>query len=83
MTALSHGNNSVSIKLALACVTCDIPVTRKVHGFLNHNVAFGCNKCLKQFNVSFGERTDYSGFNRENCEFYVLCSRIHQASGKL
>ena len=56
----SHGN-SISIKLALACVTSDIPATRKVCGFLNHNAAF---KCLKQFNVTFGERTDYSGFNR-------------------
>lgn len=55
----------VCIKLALSCITCDIPATRKVCGFLSHNAAFGCNKCLKEFDVTFGEKTDFSGFNRE------------------
>ena len=64
--------------LALSCVTCDIPATRKVCGFLSHNAALGCNKCLKKFNVKFGERTDYSGFNREDwlprtLEQHVTC----------
>ena len=53
------------IKLAISCVTCDIPATRKVAGFLSHNAVLGCNKCLKEFRVSFGEATDYSGYNRQ------------------
>ena len=53
------------IKLAISCVTCDIPATRKVAGFLSHNAALGCNKCLKKFQVSFGEGADYSGYNRQ------------------
>ena len=53
------------VKLAISCVTCDIPATRKVAGFLSHNATLGCNKCLKQFRVSFGERTDYSGYDRQ------------------
>ena len=56
----------VSIKLALSCVTCDIPAARKVCGFLSHNAAFGCNKCLKEFNVTFGEKTDFLGFDSED-----------------
>ena len=37
--------------MALGCVSCDIPVTRKVCGFLGHNSRLGCNKCYKQFIV--------------------------------
>ena len=59
-------NNEVCVRVALACVTCDIPASRKVCGFLGHNATLGCNKCFKKFNTSFGSRTDYSGYNREN-----------------
>ena len=59
-------SSHITIKVALACVSCDIPASRKVCGFLSHNAAFGCNKCLKKFNVSFGSRCDYAGFDREN-----------------
>ena len=43
-------------------MTCDIPATRKVCGFLGHN---GCNKCWKKFKVGFAESTDFSGYDRE------------------
>ena len=66
---LSPENISVRIKLALTCVTCDIPATRKVCGFLSHNASLGCNKCLKKFNVQFAMATDYSGYDIENWEF--------------
>ena len=56
-------NTSLCIKFALSCVTCDIPASRKVSGFLSHNAASGCNKCLKRFAVIFGESTDFSGFD--------------------
>ncbi len=65
VVATSH-NTPITVRLALSCVTCDIPASRKVSGFLGHNAAFGCNKCLKKLIVEFGKRTDYSGFDREN-----------------
>jgi len=65
---MSLQGTSLLVRLALSCVTCDIPASRKVCGFLSHNSTLGCNKCLKQFKVTFGDRTDYSGFDRENWE---------------
>lgn len=59
-------NIPITVKLALTCVSCDIPASRKVSGFLGHNAALGCIKCLKKFTVEFGKRTDYSGCDREN-----------------
>jgi len=44
---ISHKNTPLCVKAALSCITCDIPATRKVCGFLSHNAIFGCNKCLK------------------------------------
>jgi len=41
----------INIKVALSCITCDIPASRKVCGFLSHNAAMGCNKCFKKFPV--------------------------------
>lgn len=76
----THFSNIITLKVALACVTCDIPASRKVCGFLSHNAALGCNKCLKKFSSSFGVRCDYSGYDREN---WVLCTanqhRLHVA----
>lgn len=54
------------IRLALSCVACDIPATRKTCGFLGHNAVYGCNKCMKKFSVSFGNPTNYSGCNRDS-----------------
>ena len=62
----SHAKVMVTVKVALTCVACDLPASRKICGFLSHNASLGCNKCYKKFKVSFGERTDYSGFDREN-----------------
>lgn len=39
----------VILRLALSCITCDIPATRKVCGFLSHAARLGCNKCYKEF----------------------------------
>ena len=59
-------NKTVCVKLCVSCVTCDIPASKKVSGFLSHNAALGCNKCLKKFDVRFGQCTNISGYNREN-----------------
>jgi len=69
----SENNLLICVKLALTCVTCDIPASRKVCGFLSHNAALACNKCLKRFDVQFNQPTDFSGFDREN---WIL--RSHQ-----
>ncbi len=57
------------IKAVLLCVACDIPTSRKVGGFLGHGALKGCSHCLKSFpTVIFGEKSDYSGFNRISWE---------------
>ena len=61
-----HDKHTVVVKLALTCVACDIPASRKVCGFLGHNASLGCSKCYKKFNAQFSGPTDYSGFDREN-----------------
>ena len=61
-------NSEITIRLALCCVACDIPASRKVCGFLGHNASLGCNKCYKEFQSSMGQ-TDYSGYN---CESWKL-----------
>ena len=51
-------------RVALLCVVCDMPASKKVCGFTSHNSKHGCNKCTKQFmTCGIGEATDYSGFN--------------------
>lgn len=56
--------NVTTMRAMLACITCDLPATRKVCGFSNFNATLGCSKCLKKFPVyQFGKKPDYSGFN--------------------
>ena len=59
------GTSSVLVRLALCCVTCDIPASRKVLGFLGHNAALGCSKCYKKFVINVGGNSDFSGYDRE------------------
>ena len=56
-----------TLRAALLCNACDLPASRKVAGFVGHNALRGCSKCLKVFETpSFGERTFYGGYDREN-----------------
>ena len=77
---------SVCLRLALTGVFCDLPASRKVCGFRSFHSLHGCNRCLKSFPTqSFGERPDFSGYNRESwpvrnidihrqkCYEYVSC----------
>ena len=43
-------------KMALICVGCDIPASRKLCGFLGHSATAGCNKCKKKFPGGVGEK---------------------------
>lgn len=56
---------SVTVRVALESVNCDISASRKVVGFLAHRAAFGCNKCFKQFTTT-ASQTNYSGFERQS-----------------
>ena len=48
LSVLTPQGIPVTIRLALSCVACDIPASRKVCGFLSHNANLGCNKCYKR-----------------------------------
>ncbi len=55
-----------SVRVALACISSDIPATRKICGFYGFKARHGCSKCMKAFPTSgFSEATDYGGFDRE------------------
>ena len=43
--------------LALLCIGCDVPASRKLCGFLGHSATMGCNKCKKEFPGMIGEKT--------------------------
>lgn len=62
----SAQGTQVRVRLALSCVSCDIPATRKVVGFLGHNATLGCNQCYKKFTIRVGDENDFSGYDREN-----------------
>ena len=53
------------IRCAVLCVACDLPVGRKLCGFLGHSTRLGCSKCLKEFPGQV-VCMDYSGFDRYN-----------------
>ena len=51
LVSTPQGTN-ITIRLAILCISCDIPATRKVCGFLSHNARLGCNKLYKEFGSS-------------------------------
>lgn len=54
-------NEETTFKVALMCVGCDIPATRKLCGFLGHSATLGCSKCYKSFPGDIGHKC-YGGF---------------------
>ena len=66
ITLTTRDGSAITVRLALSCVACDIPASRKVCGFLGHNAELGCNKCYKQFVSRSLGHIDYSGYDREN-----------------
>ena len=53
--------------LAVLCISCDIPASRKLCGFFGFSATKGCNKCMKNFpRPSFEEKQDFSGFDRDS-----------------
>ena len=71
----------VKIRAVLACITCDLPATRKVCGFSNYNALKGCSKCFKSFpTASLGSKPDYSGFNCESWPLRELAVHVQKAN---
>ena len=66
--AVSTPNGTkVTLRVAVTCVACDIPATKKVLGFVGIRAVLACNKCLKPFEHVRDEVsnwTNYSGFDR-------------------
>ena len=55
------------VRGALLCAGCDIPAARKTCGFVGHSARLGCSKCLLEFPTAhFGEKPDYTNFERSN-----------------
>ena len=61
-----YNGTRVTFHLALSCISCDIPASRKVCGFLGHNAKYGCNKCMKPFETTAPGQTNYSGYDRNS-----------------
>ncbi|XP_073670897.1 uncharacterized protein [Paramisgurnus dabryanus] len=67
-------------RAALLCLSSDIPATRKCGGFVGHGAYRGCHKCLKTFSKKeFGEKMDYSGFERFSWEPRMSKDHIYYA----
>ena len=65
LTSFESPNAPVKFRLALLCVGCDIPASRKLAGFLGHSATMGCNKCMKEFPGLVGQK-NYGGFEISN-----------------
>ena len=57
---------ALTFRAAVMSVSSDIPATRKICGFKGHSALLGCSRCLKRFPGGFGEKKDYSGFERNS-----------------
>ena len=51
------------IQAGLICVSCDIPASRKIGGFMGHMANQGCSRCKKEFFKN--GKLDFSGFERD------------------
>ena len=68
------------LRAVLACVTCDLPATRKMCGFSSYNAKFGCSKCMKEFPTSsFGCKPNYGEYNCTSWTNRNLSSHIVDA----
>lgn len=56
MKSFKSPSQPVTFNIALICVGCDIPASRKLCGFLGHAATKGCNKCMKSFDGGVGEK---------------------------
>ena len=77
---LPSSAGSVIVKLALTGMSCDIPAVRKVCGFTSYSGILGCSKCLYKFkSSSFGQKLDYSGYDRQKWPLRTLAEHKEAA----
>ena len=57
---------ALTFRAAVISISSDVPATRKICGFKSHSPLVGCSHCLKKFPGGFGEKRDYSGFDRNS-----------------
>ena len=57
---------ALTFRAAVISISSDVPATRKICGFKSHSALVGCSRCLKKFPGGFGEKRDYSGFDRNS-----------------
>ena len=57
---------TLTFRAAVISISSDVPATRKICGFKGHSAILGCSRCLKKFAGGFGEKRDYSGFDRNS-----------------
>ena len=55
---------ALTFRAAVISISSDVPATRKICGLKSHSAVLGCSRCLKKFPGNFGEKRDYSGFDR-------------------
>ena len=71
----------VPVRCALLCISCDLPATRKVCGFISFSSLHGCSKCMKKFTCdAFGSKSDYSGYDRETWKVRTKDEHLQQVS---
>ena len=71
LSVLSSYGHDITLRLPLSCISCDIPASRKVGGFLSDHANLGCNKCYKMFQVgspNSPHHHDYFGYDRDTWE---------------
>ena len=71
---------ALTFRAALLCISADIPAACKLCGFKGHSVHRGCSLCLKVFPGEFGQKRDYSGFDRETWQ--PRCNKDHRLNAK-
>lgn len=72
-TDINIGGTGHKMKVALMCLACDVPASRKIGGFYSHAATLGCNKCYAEFKSSSEIKHDCSGFETE-----TWTKRTHQ-----
>lgn len=71
---------ALTFRAAVISISSDVPATRKICGLKSHSAVLGCSRCLKKFPGNFGEKRDYSGFDRSTWISRTSEEHRHQAS---
>ena len=73
----------ITVRVAVSCISCDIPATRKVCGFLSHNANLGCNKCYKNFNDCTSSKFDRGSWIERTSDKHLSdCAEILKETTK-